>query len=268
MALDRDQTMELATMLAAAADAGESVTPFAGAWDLDEDSAYAVQAKVVGLRFDGARQVGWKVGLTSEGMRQMIGADHPNRAPLFDRMRLDDAGACPTADLIAPRVEPEVAFVLGADLAGAGLSEDDVLAATDRVVPALEIADSRIFDWKFTAEEMVADHGAAARFVLGAGGCAPDAVDLAAVQVVQREDGAEVDAGSATAVLGHPARAIAWLAEEFDARGERLRRGDVVLSGSIVPARPIVPGTRVEADFGQPLGSVNIDFEPSEVAVP
>jgi 2-keto-4-pentenoate hydratase len=267
MALDRDEIEELAAMLAAAADSAEPVAPFVGRWDLDEDDAYAVQSAVVGRRFEGARRIGWKVGLTSEGMRQMIGADHPNRGPLFDRMALEDGGACPTGDLIAPRVEPEIAFVLATDLAGGGLDEDDVLAATAHVLPALEIADSRIFHWNFTAAEMVADHGAAARFVLGGGGCAPGAVDLATTQVVLREDGVEVDSGSAAAVLGHPARAIAWLAGELAARGERLRQGDVVLSGSVVPARPIAPGVRVEADFGSPLGNVNIDFIRSEVAV-
>jgi len=227
----------------------------------DVEDAYAVQELAIAhRRIAGARPVGWKVGLTSLAMQRQLGVDQPDFGPLLDEMRVAD-GACPVGDLISPRVEGELAFVLGDDVGGSGVSDEQALAAVERVVPALEIIDSRVADWRIALADTIADHASSARFALGGPGSAPDGVDLAAVQLVLEQDGVEVDRGVGAAVLGHPVRAVAWLARTLDAYGERLHTGDVVLAGALHAAIPVVAGSEVRARFDGGVGEVAVRFE-------
>jgi 2-keto-4-pentenoate hydratase len=261
MLTDSD-TREAAATLERATAAAQPVPPLTERWaDMDVGDAYAIQEIVIGNRLAaGARRVGWKVGLTSEAMQNQLGVDQPDFGPLLDDMEVADGGVCPLADLIAPRVEGEIAFRLSRDLEGDGLGDDEVLAACESAVPALEIIDSRIVDWRIALADTIADHASAARYVVGSGGCAADELDLAAAAMRMLEDGAEVERGRGAAVLGHPVRAVAWLAATLGTFGERLRAGDVILAGALAAAIPARPGAIVEADFGAPLGSVRVEF--------
>ncbi len=263
MRLNESEAREAADQLKRAAAGVKAIPPLTERWpDLGLAEAYAIQALVIDDRIAaGARRVGWKVGLTSAAMQRQLGVDQPDFGPLLDDMEIRTGGTCSLADLIEPRVEGEIAFRLATDLEGEGLTGADVLAASDAVVPALEIIDSRIADWRIALADTVADHASAARFVAGAPGCAPDALDLAAAELVLRRDGEEVDRGSGAAVLGHPANAVAWLAGTLQRFGEKLRAGDIVLAGALHAAIPAESGSAIEASFGAPLGSVRVQFE-------
>ena len=263
--LVEDERREAAGQLARAAAEAKPIPPLTDRWaDLDLEDAYAIQKLVIDDRLAaGERRVGWKIGLTSKAMQRQLGVDQPDFGPLLDRMEIVDGGACPVADLIAPRVEGEIAFRLATDLAGTGLRGEDVLAACEWVVPALEIIDSRVADWRIALVDTVADHASAARFVVGTRGCPPDDIDIAAAELVLRCDGDEVERGSGAAVLGHPANAVAWLAGTLAQFGERLRAGDLILAGALHAAIPARSGSEVEADCGASLGSVRVRFEGS-----
>jgi 2-keto-4-pentenoate hydratase len=157
--------------------------------------------------------------------------------------------------LIQPKVEAELAFVLKDDLAGPGLSVDDIVRATDYVVPAIEIIDSRIADWKIQLADTVADNASSGCFVLGDVGTDPRTVNLGTIGGVMFVNGQVAETGAGAAVLGHPARAVAWLANKLGELGTTLRRGSVVLSGAISAAVAIAPGDRVRVSFGR-LGAV------------
>lgn len=256
---------EAAELLARAAAETKPISPLTERWaDLGLEDAYAIQKLVIDDRLAaGERRVGWKIGLTAKAMQRQLGVDQPDFGPLLDRMEIADGGVCSVADLVAPRVEGEIAFRLAADLGGSGLSADDVLAACQSVVPALEIIDSRVADWRIALADTVADHASAARFVVGGDGCSPGDLDLAAAELVLRRDGEVVERGSGAAVLGHPANAVAWLAGTLAQFDEGLRAGDLILAGALHAAIPADPGTEVEADLGAPLGSVRVRFEGS-----
>jgi 2-oxopent-4-enoate hydratase len=264
--LTESETREAAEQLERAAAAAAPIEPLSARWsEMDLADAYAVQEIVIGHRLErGARRVGWKVGLTSAAMQEQLGVDQPDFGPLLDDMEVAPGGTCRLDDLIAPKVEGEIAFWLDRDLEGDGLTEDEVLAACDRVVPALEIIDSRIADWRIKLADTVADHASCARFVVAAEGCAPGDLDLAAAAMSLREDGTEVGAGRGAAVLGHPARAVAWLAGTLSRFGQGLRAGEVVMAGALAAAIPARPGATVEATFGAPLGAVAVEFTKEE----
>lgn len=227
---------------------------------LDLDAAYQVQLEGVRRRLAaGERVVGHKVGLTAKVMQQMFGVDQPDYGHLTDRMLVPDGAAVPCATYLQPRAEIEVAFVLAAPLKGPGVTPEDVLTATEGVCAAIEIIDSRIADWQITLVDTVADNGSSAAAVLGQRRLAPDQVDLAAVDGRVLVNGEEAGRGRGDAVLGHPATAVAWLANALGDRGITLEPGHVVLSGAIAAAVPVHPGTRVTARFDT-LGEATVEF--------
>jgi 2-oxopent-4-enoate hydratase len=220
--------------------------------------AYAIQGLVARARLDaGAVLVGRKVGLTSAAMQQMMGVGEPDFGRVFADELIDGGGEVPLAELIQPRAEPEIAFMLASDLAGPGVTVADALAATAYVSPALEVIDSRVADWRIALVDTVADNASSGRVVLGAERVPVGDVDLAAATVALRIDGEQVAEGRGDAVLGHPAEAVAWLANTLAPFGERLRAGDLVMPGSMTAAAPLAPGATVVADYG-PLGTVEV----------
>jgi 2-oxopent-4-enoate hydratase len=220
--------------------------------------AYSIQSVNARHRVAaGALVVGHKIGLTSRAMQEMLGVDQPDYGHLYDQIVLPSGSQLARAELIAPRIEPEIAFVLGRDLRGPDVDADQVLAATDHVLPALEVIDSRIADWKITLVDTVADNASCARAVLGGEGKSPRGLDLAASLVTLSVNGEVVDTGVGVAVLGHPARAIAWLANALAGYGVGLEAGQVILPGSMTAAVPLGSGDLVRADFGE-LGSVHV----------
>jgi 2-oxopent-4-enoate hydratase len=229
---------------------------------LTVQDAYAIQAAWLRHKLASASRptlVGRKVGLTARAMQEQLGVSEPDFGFLLDQMLVPDGGAIARQELILPRVEPEIAFVLAKDLRGPGLSASDVLDATRAVAPALEIVDSRIADWKIKLQDTIADNGSSARAVIGASMPFERGLDLAAVVVTLRRGGEQVGEGAGAAVLGHPAEAVAWLANALAGFGESLHAGDVVLPGAMCASVFANVGDAFEASYTG-LGRVSVRF--------
>ena len=220
---------------------------------------YAIQAHNVARRVAGGATVrGRKLGLTSRRTQQMLGVDEPTFGVLTDDMLVDDGAELSLTELVAPRVEAELAFVLAGDLVGPGVTTDDALGAIGGVLPALEVVDSRVAEWRSRIADTVADNAGAARVVLGS--AAPVAgLDLRLLGVLLSRNGTPIDSGAGAAALGHPAAALGWLANTLAGFGEGLRRGDVVLAGALTRMVPARPGDRFSAEFAH-LGTVSVRF--------
>jgi 2-oxo-hept-3-ene-1,7-dioate hydratase len=230
------------------------------------DDGYAIQRAWVALeKADGRTARGRKIGLTSRAMQLASQIDEPDYAPLMDDMFFEAGSEIPFDRFIAPRVEVELAFVLGKPLRGPRVTPFDVLAATDYVTPALEIIDARIeqFDRETRAPrkvfDTISDFAANAGIVLGGRPVRPDAVDLRWVGAMLFKNGAIEETGLAAGVLNHPATGVAWLANRIAPHDERLEAGDVVLAGSFTRPTTAVRGDTLHADYG-PLGAVAFRF--------
>ncbi|MFE3205781.1 2-keto-4-pentenoate hydratase [Embleya sp. NPDC059237] len=214
---------------------------------LSLQDAYLVQWCGAALRVDeGARVVGHKVGLTSQAMRQQVGIDEPDSGILLDTMAIACGGTLRVGELVAPRIEAEIAFRLGDDLHGADVDEGDARAVIAEVFLALEVIDSRFTLDGLTLADSVADNAACARFVLGAAVPAPT-WDLRAEELTVRVDDTPAASGKGRAVLGDPIRSLVWLARRLAAFDARLAAGDVVLAGAVHAGLPLAPGTTVSA---------------------
>ncbi|MCO4762985.1 MAG: fumarylacetoacetate hydrolase family protein [Myxococcales bacterium] len=199
----------------------------------------------------GARVVGRKVGLTSEAIQRWLGVDRPDFGALLDTMEIPDGGTLRLDSLLQPRAEGEIAFVLGDDLIGPGVTVADVLAATDFVLPAIEIIDSRVADWKIKFADTVADNASSGRFVLGTTPIAIEELPLGDVGMVLRQRGRVVSTGAGAACLGNPVHAVRWLANTLGALGTPLAAGDVVLSGALGPAVSLTAGDWLELEIAR-----------------
>ena len=230
--------------------------------DIGIEDAYRISFELLKRRqAEGERLVGKKIGVTSAAVQDMLGVRQPDFGYLTDAMQVEDGGLMPVrGQLIQPRAEAEIAFVLKADLEGPSLSAADVVRATDYVAPCLEIVDSRIRDWRIKIQDTVADNASCGRFVIGEDRFGLDGLDLAACSVVMALNGARVSSGTGKAALGSsPVACVVWLANRFAALGDPLRAGELILSGSLVPLQPVAPGDFVQADFGA-LGRVSARF--------
>jgi 2-keto-4-pentenoate hydratase len=231
---------------------------------LGVEDAYAIQAAQVAAWESSRGAVrGYKVGLTSPAMQRQLGVDQPDYGFLFDDMYHPDGAVLDAAEFIAPRVEPEIAVVLGRDLTGPGLTADDVAGAVDRVVGALEIIDSRIAEWKITLVDTIADNASSAGLVLGETTSALADIDPVTLRVGITRNGEDVGSGSGEDVMGSPLNAVAWLANTLGGYGVTLRAGSVVLPGSVCAAVAVGAGDRIVADFGI-LGTVTVSFDEGE----
>jgi 2-keto-4-pentenoate hydratase len=257
-AADRERA---ATALARAEQQRSPIPPLIETWPaMTVEDAYEVQMLNVRRRVEaGAAVRGHKVGLTSAAMQAMLGVAEPDCGHLFDDMFVVEGDRVPIASYCAPRVEPEVAFVLGAPLAGPGCSAADVLRATAFVVPALEIIDSRISEWRIALADTVADNASSAAVVIGGRGTRATDVDLRLLGVVLRRNGEIVETGATGAALGNPVTAVAWLVNKLFTFGAALEEGQVVLPGSCTRAVDVSAGDHVRADFDV-LGHVSVSF--------
>ena len=237
-----------------------AIDPPAAAAKLTVADAYRIQLINVERRVAaGRRIVGGKVGLTSLAMQKMMGVDEPDFGHLFDDMILQSGEECAVGALLIPRVEPEIAFVLSRELRGPGVTRADVLAAAEYVTPALEIIDTRIRDWKITLADTIADNASSGRVVLGSGKTPPARYDLANIAMKLEKNGALIEEGVGSAVLGHPAEPVAWLANKFAEFGQSLAAGSIVIPGALCRAVPVAAGDAITASFGA-LGSVSVRF--------
>ena len=228
--------------------------------DMDWDDAYAIQAEILRRKLArGSRVIGLKAGLTSHAKMKQMGVDSPVFGFLVDNFCVPEGGEVKTSELIHPKVEPEIAFVLKRALKGPGCHIGTVLAATDFVLPGIEVIDSRYRDFKFDLKSVVADNTSAARFVVGGQALPPDRVDLRTMGVVMEKNGQVVAIGAGAAVLGHPAAAVAMLANHLGRRGEEIPAGTLILSGGVTEAVVVKAGDHVSLRL-QGLGSVSLRF--------
>ena len=222
--------------------------------DMDWDDAYAIQDELRRRKVvRGSRIVGLKAGLTSHAKMKQMGVS----TPVFGFMA--DGGECRMSELIHPKVEPEIAFVTKTELRGPGCHIGSVLAATDFVMPGIEVIDSRYRDFKFDLKSVVADNTSAVRFVVGGQPMGVSGVDLRTVGIVLEKNGLPVAFGAGAAVLGHPAAAIAMLANHLGARGQCIPAGSLILSGGITEAVSVQAGDNVTLRV-QGMGSTSLRF--------
>nr|WP_179435196.1 2-keto-4-pentenoate hydratase [Microbacterium pseudoresistens] len=231
--------------------------------ELTLEDAYRVQEHQV-RAWDraGRHLIGFKVGLTSKAMQRMLGVASPDFGHLYQDMVLDNTAPINAERFIAPRVEPEVTFVLKDDLSGPGLTIIDAVRAVDYAIASIELIDSRIADWRIGLADTIADNASSGALLLGKVPVALDAVDLGLLGCVVTKNGEVVASGAGAAVLGHPINGLLWLANQLGRFGRTLPAGSVVMSGSITAAVPVAPGDRVTAAFAG-LGTVDARVAPA-----
>ena len=204
----------------------------------------------------GRRILGKKVGLTSKAVQQQLGVDQPDFGILFDDMEYLSGQDVPMARLIQPKVEAEVAFVMAREVVGDTPSWSEFLACVAYALPAIEIVDSAIVDWKITLVDTVADNASSGLYVLGDQPLAIGGLSLGDVGMHMSKNSQMVSIGTGAACLGHPLRAAYWLARTMAVRGQGLRAGEVIMSGALGPMVPVAAGDLVQAHIGA-LGQVS-----------
>ena len=228
--------------------------------DIDVVDAYEIQLINISVVLPVAQKVvGHKVGLSSLAMQQMMGVDEPDYGHLLAEMEEFEDRPVDTSRFCLPRVEVEVAFILGADLPGAGCTEQDVIDATVAYAPSIELIDSRIKDWKIGLSDTIADKRVLRAVHSRQGTSSPVGHRHQAIDAVLTCNGERIAEGRSDAVLGNPVTAVAWLAQKVDTFGVRLKAGDIVLPGSCTRAIDAHPGDNFRAEFSG-LGSVSLQF--------
>lgn len=263
-----DQHHSAAEMLLAAEVSGQQCGLLSLRYpDMTLDDAYAVQQALVRLKqAQGRRKIGWKIGLTSRAMQQALNITTPDSGVLLDDMLFENGSTVPTGRFIQPRIEAEIAFVMKSSLAGAECTQEDVIRATDYVVPSLEILDTRILradpdtGQARIITDTISDNAANAGVVLGKERHATYAHDLRWTGAIVSRDGVVEETGLGAGVLNDPVTSVLWLARRMAEYGQEIEAGDIVLSGSFIRPIECPSGSQIQADFGA-FGSVAISFE-------
>jgi 2-keto-4-pentenoate hydratase len=260
LTLTPEQIKDLAHALHRAEHTKEPIPPLTEQFpEMDVADAYAVQLEGIRERLEahGGQIAGWKVGCTSKAIQQMFNIHEPDFGHLLDGMRIDEGTDIDCSQMIWPRVEPEVAFQLKADLKGPDVTADQVVAATEYLIPSLEVIDSRVKDWKIKLCDTIADNASCGRFVLGRGRTPVGGFDVRLIGMNYYVNGELVSTATSAAVIGSPAKAVAWLANTLAPFGQYLQAGQVIMPGSLVAAVDAKPGGHVRADFDH-IGSVEL----------
>lgn len=228
--------------------------------------AYAVQHMNLERRLSGKgvngtppRHVGWKIGITSRAVQEWLGVSEPDFGGLLCDMDAPNGGQVSVARFLQPRVEGEVAFVLGKSLVGPGITAAQAIAAIDFALPSIEIIDSRVIDWKFRIQDTIADNASSAMFVLGSRPTPLRRLDLRLAGASLRRNGRVVSTGAGAACLGNPVNAVVWLANKLGELGEQLYAGQVVLSGALGPVSHVAAGEHIAVAVNG-LGDVTVNF--------
>ena len=230
--------------------------------DIEIEDAYHIQNYVVSsFKEAGSRVNGYKIGLTSKAVQQLVGSAEPNFSPLLDHMFTTEESELARSNWLTPVVESELAFILKDRLTGPGINIADVIRATDYVLPAIEIADFRVARAPgMDVRDITADMGAAGGIVLGVNAISLHDIDISSVNsslIINEEERAK---GTASEVLGNPISAVAWLANKLGESGVSLEPGDVILSGAMHSAQPVETGDHVLARFDNGLGDIKLSF--------
>lgn len=229
--------------------------------DITIDDAYYISLRMLNRRLeDGEKVVGKKIGVTSKVVQEMLGVHQPDFGFLTDAMTFENGAEVPVAGhLIAPRAEAEIGFRLKKDLQGPGVTEADVLAATDAIMPCFEIVDSRIDNWQIAIQDTVADNASCGVYVLGENEADPKDFDLPELKIRVWKNGEPLSEGLGSAVQGNPLTAVAWLANTLGRFGIPFKAGEVILSGSLVPLEPVVAGDSLRMEL-EGIGEAEIHF--------
>jgi 2-oxo-3-hexenedioate decarboxylase len=259
--LSSDIVDALAAHLYEAQTQGRAVVKVTDAYpELDDDDAYAIQYAMRRLQLAGGqRLVGLKMGLTSRAKMKQMGVESPIYGYLMENAYVPEGSAIDTAPLIHPKIEAEVAFMTRAALKGPNCTVAEVMAATDFVMPAMEVIDSRYENFRFDLRSVIADNTSASRFVTGGRTYKADDIDLRTMGVVMEKNGEVVQVGAGAAVLGHPAESVASLANMLAVRGEDIPAGTFVMTGGITAAVAVDKGDTITTRY-QHLGSLTVRF--------
>jgi 2-oxopent-4-enoate/cis-2-oxohex-4-enoate hydratase len=231
--------------------------------DISIDDAYHISQRMLSQRLEknGERIVGKKIGVTSKPVQEMLGVFQPDFGFLTDRMQYPQGADIPIAgNLIQPRAEGEIAFRLKSDLVGPGVTEQDVLDATETIIPCFEIVDSRIDDWKIKIQDTVSDNASCGVYVLGENEVDPRDFDLPNLKMTIHKNGEYIAEGLGSAVQGNPLTAVAWLANTLGEFGIPFKAGEVILSGSLAPLIPVVAGDEMSLEI-EGIGSCTCRFK-------
>jgi 2-keto-4-pentenoate hydratase len=229
--------------------------------EITVDEAYYIQLENIKKKLsEGQKIVGKKIGLTSVAVQKMLGVDEPDYGHLLDSMVVENGGTIDCKTMLQPKIEGEIAFVLKKDLKGPNVTAVDVIQATDYVLPALEIVDSRVQDWKIKLQDTVADNASSGLYVLGGKPTKLEDIDLELVGMVLSQNGEMVNTGVGAAALGNPATCVAWLANRLADYDISLKAGEVILSGALSGMVVAKSGDSFTARFAH-LGQVSVNFK-------
>ncbi|MCG2581369.1 MAG: 2-oxopent-4-enoate hydratase [Marinobacter sp.] len=229
--------------------------------DITIEDAYNISLRMIDRRVEaGEKIIGKKIGVTSRAVQRMLDVHQPDFGYLTDQMAFNQGEEMPISErLIQPKAEGEIAFILKKDLMGPGVTNADVLAATDCVIPCFEVVDSRIENWQIRIQDTVADNASCGLFILGDKAVNPRKVDLATCGMVVEKNGSVISTGAGAAALGSPVNCVAWLANTLGEFGIPLKAGEVILSGSLVPLEPVKAGDHMSVNIGG-IGSASVRF--------
>ena len=230
--------------------------------DITIDDSYYISLRMLENRLEknGEKVVGKKIGVTSKVVQEMLGVHRPDFGFLTNTMEYPNGADVKIADcMIQPRAEAEIGFRLKKDLIGPGVTEQDVLDATDYIMPCFEIVDSRIENWKIKIQDTIADNASCGVYALGVEQVDPNTVDLPNLKVKVYKNGEFLSEGMGSAVQGDPLTAVAWLANTLGEYGIPFKAGEVILSGSLVPLESVKPGDKMHMEL-EGVGSCSINF--------
>lgn len=256
---------EFAKLLAEAESTRVGISPLTSIdSELKVKEAYYVQLENIKKKVEqGQKIIGKKIGLTSLAMQNLLGVDEPDYGHLLDSMVVENGGFISFDKVIQPKVEAEIAFILKKELRGPNLTALDVLQATECIVPALEIVDSRVKDWKIKLADTVADNASSGFYVLGGKPIKVEDIDLELIGMAFYKNGELVNTGVGAAALGNPANCVAWLANKLSEFDIPLRAGEVILSGALSAAIEARAGDSFTARFAH-IGQVSVHFRTEE----
>lgn len=240
----------------------EPLEPLTERTEITIEDAYQIQLAIIRIKkADGEIDIGKKIGLTSKRMQKAFDVDQPDYGHIMDRMMVNEGTPILLSELIQPKIEAEVGFLLDDDLAGPGITALDVLDCTAGVMPTFEVIDSRIKDWRIKIQDSISDNASIGRVV--AGGMMTDilGLDLRTIGVVVRKNGEIVETAAGAEVLGNPAQSVAWLANKLSDYGVNLNAGDLIISGSVISPIVVGEGDVIQAEFGGGMGGVVAYFK-------
>lgn len=263
--MNREQLTQAAESLRGAAQTGQWIPPLRDTYpDMDGDAAYAIQKINTEIRIgEGRRIIGRKIGLTAKAVQAQLGVNQPDFGVLFDDMGYGDGDPIPVRVLQQPKIEAEIAFVIGRDIDSAEPTMVDVLRSVEYALPAMELVGSRVLGWNIKFVDTVADNASSSAYVLGTTPRTLNEFDVRSCGMAMTLRGEPVSVGCGAACLGNPLNAVTWLARTMARLGSPMRAGDLVLSGALGPMAPVNPGDIFETRING-LGSVRAVFEGGE----